>query len=274
MSLALEQTFMIDQARQLCQEDEQLVAALLYGSFTRGEGDYYSDIEMALFFEDEVLPHLDQQTWVAQIAPVALYFEDDVGHHTAIFQNLVRGEFHFYPASDISIVSGWQGNAWFPSPESTILVDRTGALAQHLAPLIGPLPERNNPETAYSTLLNFMNWSLFGFNVLARGELARSLELLTLTHRHLLRMIRLVEGSTIHWPTPSKGLETDLSPGAYQRFKSCTGRLDREELWQAYDATWQWGLELMSELAQSHQLPLSETLIAKLTQYFQQLRSH
>jgi lincosamide nucleotidyltransferase len=273
MSLALEQTLMIEQARQLCQEDEQLVAALLYGSFTRGEGDRYSDIEMVLFFEDEVLPHLDQQTWVAQIAPVALYFEDDIGHHTAIFQNLVRGEFHFYPASDISIVSGWQGNAWFSTPESTILVDRTGALAQYLTPLIGPPPERNNPETAYSTFLNFINWSLFGFNVLARGELARALELLTITHRHLLRMIRLVEDSTTHWPTPSKGLEADLSVGAYERFKSCTGRLDEKELWQAYNATWQWGMELMRELVQSHELPLSEPLIAKLTQYFKQLPS-
>jgi lincosamide nucleotidyltransferase B/F len=264
---------MIEQARQLCQEDGQLVAALLYGSFTRGEGDRYSDIEMALFFEDEVLPHLDQQTWVAQIAPVAVYFEDDVGHHTAIFQNLVRGEFHFYPASDISIISSWQGSAWFPSLEATILVDRSGALSQRLAALMGPPPERNNPETIYSTLLNFINWSLFGFNVLARGELARSLELLTITHRHLLRMIRLAEGNTAHWPTPSKALETDLSTGAYQRFKSCTARLDREELWQAYTATWQWGLELIAELARSQGLPLSEALIAKLTQYFQQLRS-
>ena len=93
------QEAMIARLRNLCLQDEHVVAALLYGSFTRGEGDALSDIEAALFFVDDALRTLNQQAWVQQIAPVALYFDDDFGHHTAIFTNLIRGEFHFEPAS-------------------------------------------------------------------------------------------------------------------------------------------------------------------------------
>ena len=71
----------------------------MYGSFALGEGDVFSDIEFVLFFRDDALPDLDQRAWVAQIAPVELYFADDFGHYTAIFDNLIRGEFHFEPAS-------------------------------------------------------------------------------------------------------------------------------------------------------------------------------
>src|SRR3954447_5748983 len=39
------QEAMIARLRDLCLQDERVVAALLYGSFTRGEGDAFSDIE-------------------------------------------------------------------------------------------------------------------------------------------------------------------------------------------------------------------------------------
>src|SRR5215212_8769943 len=93
----LPQVAMIERVRTLCQQDQRLMAALMYGSFARGEGDQFSDIEFALFFVDDQLPLVDQAAWVAQIAPVELYFADDIGHQTAIFNNLIRGEFHFKP---------------------------------------------------------------------------------------------------------------------------------------------------------------------------------
>ena len=93
------QRSMIERARVVCQADERVVAGLMYGSFTRGEGDEHSDIEFALFFEEDVLPQLDQRAWLAQIAPVLAYFGDSHGHHTALFAGLIRGEFHFKPAS-------------------------------------------------------------------------------------------------------------------------------------------------------------------------------
>ena len=67
------QEALIARLRYLCLRDERVVAALLYGSFTRGEGDAFSDIEAALFFVEDALRTLNQQAWVQQIAPVALY---------------------------------------------------------------------------------------------------------------------------------------------------------------------------------------------------------
>ena len=41
--------------------------------------------------------------------------------------------------------------------------------------------------------LNFVNWMLFGSNVLRRGELARALEILGIAHRYLEWMARLAD---------------------------------------------------------------------------------
>jgi lincosamide nucleotidyltransferase B/F len=263
----LPQMAMIERVRELVQQDDRIVAAMLYGSFTRGEGDQFSDIEFIVFVVDSDLPSLNQQNWVAQIGPLELYFADAVGHHTAIFSNLIRGEFHFEPASAMSKVAAWQGNAWFPSYESTILLDRTGDLSHCLAGLVGPPPARDTPRQVESLSVNFINWVLFGSQVLARGEHARALELLGITHRYLLWMVRLLEGATDHWPTPTKGLERDISAEAYQRFTVCTATLDQGSLRSAYETTWRWGRELMGSLAQRHNLRLPLPLLDRITDY-------
>ncbi|HEY0069515.1 MAG TPA: nucleotidyltransferase domain-containing protein, partial [Chloroflexia bacterium] len=141
----IEQQKMIERVRQLCREDRRLVAALMYGSFTRGEGDAYSDIEFALFFRDEAHEEVDPREWVSRIAPVEMYFVNEFGNGTAIFSNLVRGEFHFDNASDMRLVEGWKDTAWFPSLESAILVDRTGELTRLLQPFTRP-PQYDTPE--------------------------------------------------------------------------------------------------------------------------------
>ena len=90
---------------------------------------------------------------------------------------------------------------------------------------------------------------LFGANLMARGETARGLELLWFAQRYLLWMARLIEGTTEHWPTPSKGLEKQISAEAYARHVTCTSGLDEGALWDAYLAAWQWGTEMMPVLS-------------------------
>jgi lincosamide nucleotidyltransferase len=46
----LQQEVMIEKARELCERDERVVAALMYGSFALGQGDRFSDIEFYLLF--------------------------------------------------------------------------------------------------------------------------------------------------------------------------------------------------------------------------------
>jgi predicted nucleotidyltransferase len=86
-----------------------------------------------------------------------------------------------------------------------------------------------------------VNWFVFGSNLFARGELARSLDLLGIVRDRLLQMVRLLEGSTFDWFDSAKFLETEISQTSYARYAACTARLDRDELRQACLSAWEWG---------------------------------
>ena len=193
------QKAMIERVRHLCRIDERLVAAMMYGSFAQLEGDEFSDIEFILFFYDEVLDDVNQEEWVARITPVELYFVNEFGNGTAVFENLVRGEFHFDKASDIQkIDESWRDTDWLPSLAATLILDRTGELSRRLRTVVGPPLNRHTPEQTLSLCQRFINWFLFGSNLLMRGELARALHLLGMVQRQLLQMVRVSEHSTKH----------------------------------------------------------------------------
>jgi lincosamide nucleotidyltransferase B/F len=259
----LPQEAMIERVRELCHQDERVVSALMYGSFAIGEGDRFSDIEFYLFFEDEATEGLREEAWVAQIAPLALYYVNEFGNGTAIFDNLVRGEFHFEAASDVGLVDAWE-SAWFPSLESAVLVDKSGELSRRVSRLVRRQPEMDTPERASFLCRSLMNWTLMGANLLQRGEYARAEALLTLVHGHLLQAMRLVEGKSANWLSPTRRLEEDASATSYERYKECTAALEAEQLARAYASTWEWGRELMSKLAARHALTLPEALLDKL----------
>ena len=262
----LQQEAMIERTRRVCKEDERLAAAMMYGSFAQGEGDRFSDIEFILFFSDEDLEGVDQKEWVSRISPVELYFVNEHGNGTAIFENLVRGEFHFDRASDIERVVGesMRDADWLPSLEDTLILDRTGELTPRLRTIVGPPPARDTPENVLFLCNCFVNWFIFGSNLFARGELARSLDLLGIVRDRLLQMVRVLEGSTLHWFNSSKFLEREISETSYSRYVSCTSRLDTDELRQAYLSAWEWGRELMPSLADGYGVVLPRDLLLRL----------
>jgi len=258
---------MIERTRQLCREDERLVAAMMYGSFAQGEGDGFSDIEFILFFEDDALENVDQQRWVSKISPVELYYVNEYGNGTAIFEGLIRGEFHFDRASDIGkIDESWRETGWFPSLDDALVLDRTGELARRLRAVVGLPLDRDTPERVRFARDSFINWLLFGSNLVARGEDARALDLLFFVQRYLLHMVRLLEGKTEHWPSPSKALESDISRAAYARYAACTARLNGEDIRSAYLSAWEWGKEMMEVLGGRHGLASPATLLERMDQ--------
>lgn len=260
----LPQERMVERLRRVCREDPRLVAAMLYGSIPMGEWDAFSDIDCILYFQDESLPVVDQRAWVAQIAPIELYYINEFGVGVAIFENLIRGEFHFDLASEMAKLEALRGTVWFPSVDAALLLDRTGELAQHLQGLVGAPPERNTPDTIRYLSHSFLNWTLFGGTVLARGERARALEILRLVHDNLLLMVRLKEGSTGHWIRPTGRLESEISVDAYTRFAACTATLENGSLEAAYASSWEWGKKLAGALAQEHSILLPNGLIEKM----------
>jgi lincosamide nucleotidyltransferase len=260
----LKQLEHIERLRWLCTQDKRVIGAVMYGSFTTGEGDQYSDIEAALFFEDACMSKLDKRSWLQHIAPISLFFIDDFGHYTVIFDDMVRAEFHFKPRSQMNIVSTWKGNANFPSIDDALLVDRSGQLTELLQPLAGAGPKRNTADTAQHLNESFINIMLFGLNTLQRGELARAHDLLHMSHRYVLQMIRLLDNSAVHWPNPRRLLERDLPDEDYVHYRSCTARLEKADVQRAFGATWSWGLEMMRALCKTHVLHLPEDIIAHI----------
>lgn len=263
----LPQEAMIARVRELCAADERVDAAMMYGSFTYGEGDPYSDIEFLLFFEDGAFEHVEPRAWLEQIAPVELLFVNEHGIHVAIFDNLVRGEFHFHRASEVTIGAMWPGVLTFPSLDATLIVDKSGALTPYLEAVIGPPPPRDDPQAVQQMVDSFVNWALFGFNVLRRGEHARALELLNIIHRHLLHMARLRDGQTQHWLTPSRAAERDLAPETYARFAGCVASsLAPGDLARAYRRAWDWGRELMDALRGAYDVRVPGALCERITE--------
>lgn len=263
--MTLLQQTLIERVRALCRDDARLDAAMMYGSFTYGEGDEFSDIEFLLFFDDAAFQGLDRRAWVAQIAPVELFFVNEFGVTAVIFDNLIRGEFHFHAASEVTVGERWPGTIAFPSLDAALIVDKSGRLTPYVQPLIGPPPNLATPQEMQEIAHRFLNWWLFGFNVLRRGELARALELLGIVQRHLLLMARTVEGTTARWWIPSRALEQELSPAAYGRFKTCTAALDEAALHHAYRSAWAWGRDLLHTLHLRAGIDVPDALVASIT---------
>ena len=87
-------------------------------------------------FKDEIVDTIDQQAWLAQIAPIEICYINEFGVTDVVFDNLIRGEFHFEKISGIGIVSTWKGTTCFPSLEDTLIVDKVNKLTPHLRCLI------------------------------------------------------------------------------------------------------------------------------------------
>lgn len=255
---------MITRFREACRGDERIWGALMFGSFTTGDADAFSDIEFAVFIRDDAFEDFGQRAWLDAVSPVAAYFPDNFGHHTALFENGVRGEFHFMRASEVSVVADWRGHGWLPSLDAAVLVDRTGELSRHATALVGGPPARGGAALAEGLTLNLLNLMLLGANLLNRGEFARAWALLSAVHVNLLKLVRLHEGATDHWPTPSRSLEGDLSAAAYRRYVTCTAGAQPGALCAAYRESWRWSRELFETVAGPPDIVLPAAVIARV----------
>jgi lincosamide nucleotidyltransferase B/F len=269
MSKRLIQEEMIDQVRHLCYEDQRIQAALMYGSFARGEGDEFSDIEFYLFIDSSEYKTFDQVEWIGQVAPIFFNFVTPQGISVAIFKNLIRGEFHFLKSSEMPGLRAFRQIASFPDTDSMRIIDRTGELQKYLDYLSGPGPDRQSRESVLTLYHNLLTTILSGIDQLGRGERARSLDTLGMVQRLLLWLVRIQEGKILHSESRAfRNLEKDLSNAAYDRYVTCTGSLREQSLEHAYQCAWAWSKELMTSPANPYESPIDRLLIESLDSRF------
>lgn len=265
MKKGLIQGEMINRVRQLSHQDERISASLMYGSFAKGEGDEFSDIEFSIFVNDDDYDGFSGEDWVGQIAPLALYFLNGVGEARVIFKDLVRGEFSFKKASQIPSIRGVKALMGIPWPAVVVMIDRTGSVQDHLDFLSSKEGLPTTRETMIKLCLEFIYSMLSSFDRLARGERAHALDSLGSLQVYLLRLLREHEGKMQQSETrPFRNLEKDLLKSEYDRYIECTGSLHEASLEHAYWATWSWGKELIAAIACRYEIDTHEALIQAL----------
>lgn len=236
----------IHRLRGAVRADPRITAALLYGSWTTGEADEHSDIEAYVFLTPD--QELDPRAFAEPIAPVRLCHTNMFGVHSIIFDDLMRGEFHFGPADDIDKVASWQGMIHLPDPERAVLVDRDGRLTRAARKLTRVTPDP--VKTAQLKADELANWTLMVSHLLARGEAARAAFFLnSIVSPHQLQLLRLLHESTDNWLTPSRALESDL-PSHVERHAATTTRAELTAVTDAARESWAWSRELV---AQAHE---------------------
>ena len=225
---------LIDDTRQAGERTASVEAVLMYGSFTQGCGDQYSDVEFYCFVDDAAWADFDKLAWVSHICPYILHVVNEYGTDVFIFDHLIRGEYHFLPASQMTIIPTFAEVGYIPDVDAMALYDRDGRMMSYLEGLRGVTGHWDTADNIQQLLGNFCNMALYGVNVLKRGETARAYECLFLAQRYYVQMLRLLEGSTDHWLNPAKDLEHELSSARYRLYQRTTTELDEAAVPSAY----------------------------------------
>jgi lincosamide nucleotidyltransferase len=263
----------IGRLRALAHAEPRLEGVLLYGSWTTGEADPYSDIEAYLYVNDDDVAGFDGRAFVERLAPLNLAYINMYGILAVVFDDLMRGEFHVEPAGKgIAEIATWRGLVHLPEPGAAILLDRNGRLAEATACLMQPC-QPEPVQTAQQISNELANWTLALGQILARGEIARGHALLhTVIAPQQLQLCRLLRGTTAHWLTPSRALEHDLPVEDRLRYAAATARLRDEEVRQAANASWNWSRELIKQAVERWQIVLPEPLHDAITALLQSER--
>lgn len=253
---------MIDRVQHIVRHDDRIVAALMYGSFLKDEADRFSDIEFWLYFDPADLDTVDPRQWCEQIRPIQLLVVNEFDTHVAIFDNLVRGEFHFARTERIRDVRHWP--IADTDPARMIVVDRRGTLERALHAAAGTTAAPTTDAEVEQLIGRTLNWLVLGYGVQQRGEHARAAEVLAGINRHLLWLLRLDHDATMHWQTPSRRVEHDLPADVIDRYRRTTAGADPDMLDAAYRAAVRLAAETIASLARSWHIPDHQALLRQL----------
>lgn len=245
---------MINKAKSIALQDENVSAVLMYGSFTKNEGDEYSDIEFYIFLKSK--ENFSAEKWVNQIYPIALYFTNEYGSEVAIFENLIRGEFHFLTVNEIDVIKSWEGVVAFSDFDQMNLIDKDGFLIETLNQIKTKLPNRTTNENILFLSQSLLNVLLTTNNLIKRQEYAHAFQSLSNVQKYLLWLIRIATKQTQHWESPTKSLEKDIDKEWYSEFRLTTSDLATDNLTTAFQNSLNLSKKLFDELGVTKDLKL------------------
>ena len=233
---------MIDKTKSIAQNDQNISAVFMYGSFTKNVGDNYSDIEFCIFLRDKY--NFSAENWVGQIHPLALYFTNEYGSEVALFENMIRGEFHFLTNDQMKVIKSWDGFVEFSDFDKMILVDKEDLLTKTLKEIENKVPDRATDENILWLSQSLLNVLLTTSNLIERGEFAHAHHSLSNVQKYLLWLIRIETSQTKHWESPTKSLEKDIGPIWYTAYKTVTSDLQPGNIRTSFESS----LKLTKEL--------------------------
>ena len=237
---------MIDKTKSIAQNDKNISAVFMYGSFTKNEGDKYSDIEFYIFLKDK--EYYSAGNWVSQIHPLALYFTNEYGSDVAIFENMVRGEFHFMTNDQMEVIKSWDGLVEFSDFDKMILVDKEGLLTNTLEEIETKIPDRTTNKNILWLSQSLLNVLLTTSNLIKRREFAHAYQSISNTQKYLLWLIRIETSETKHWESPTKSLEKDIDQDWYSLFQQTTTKLEPIDIKAAFKKSLELSRELFDKL--------------------------
>ena len=237
---------MIDKTKSIAQNDKNISAVFMYGSFTKNEGDKYSDIEFYIFLKDK--EKFSAENWVSQIHPLALYFTNEFGSEVAIFENMIRGEFHFLTNDQMEVIKSWDGLVEFSDFDKMILVDKEDLLTNTLKEIKTKVPDRTTNENILWLSQSLLNVLLTTSNLIKRQEFAHAYQSLSNTQKYLLWLIRIETSETKHWESPTKSLEKDIDQDWYSLFQQTTSKLEPIDIKAAFKKSLELSRELFDKL--------------------------
>src|SRR5690554_5069088 len=129
---------MIDKTKSIAQNDKNISAVFMYGSFTKNEGDKYSDIEFYIFSKDK--EYFSAGNWVSQIHPLAVYVTNEDGSDVASFDNMLRGEVHFETNGERGVIESWDDLVEFSDFGKMKLGDKEGVSTDALEVVAVSMP--------------------------------------------------------------------------------------------------------------------------------------
>lgn len=245
----MEQLKLIDKVKSQAYSDDNISAVLMYGSFTKGEGDQYSDVEFYVFIKD--MDIFNSREWVSNIRPIELFFTNEYGTEVAVFDNLIRGEFHFHSVSEIDVVKSWEGFMSFENADKMNLVDKDGLLSEALSSIEIISPDRNNPEDIQWIAESLINLLIMTGNLIKRKEIAHAQQSFFFIQRNIILLMRIENNSTKHWENPTKKLEEEIPHTWYEKFSRTIPVLNIESLQSSFAAC----LSLCNELFERLNVP-------------------